>query len=153
MVGLDDFELTGIKSYTRFWGLLMFGSYSVINVIVLLNLLIAMMSNSYAMIDVSLIFMCLKTGTYSLFQEHSDTEWKFARTKLWMSYFEDSSTLPPPFNIMPSVKWLIRIFRKSSKEIDRKRSKVLNQNNDFNLLYKEFIVLSCSLIFFPSSLI
>jgi len=52
-VGIDSFELTGIKSYTRFWGLLMFGSYSVINVIVLLNLLIAMMSNSYAMIDVS----------------------------------------------------------------------------------------------------
>lgn len=53
MVGLENFELEGIKSYTRFWGLLMFGSYSVINVIVLLNLLIAMMSNSYAMIDVS----------------------------------------------------------------------------------------------------
>lgn len=53
MVGLESFELEGIKSYTRFWGLLMFGSYCVINVIVLLNLLIAMMSNSYAMIDVS----------------------------------------------------------------------------------------------------
>lgn len=53
MVGLENFELEGIKSYTRFWGLLMFGSYCVINVIVLLNLLIAMMSNSYAMIDVS----------------------------------------------------------------------------------------------------
>lgn len=52
MVDLSSFELTGIKTYTRFWGLLMFGSYSVINVIVLLNLLIAMMSNSYAMIDV-----------------------------------------------------------------------------------------------------
>lgn len=52
MVGLETFELAGIKTYTRFWGLLMFGSYSVINVIVLLNLLIAMMSNSYAMIDV-----------------------------------------------------------------------------------------------------
>lgn len=52
-VGIENFELTGIKSYTRFWGLLMFGSYSVINVIVLLNLLIAMMSNSYAIIDVS----------------------------------------------------------------------------------------------------
>ncbi|CAH2235503.1 jg27831 [Pararge aegeria aegeria] len=51
MVGLENFELAGIKSYTRFWGLLMFGSYSVINVIVLLNLLIAMMSNSYAIID------------------------------------------------------------------------------------------------------
>jgi len=52
-VGIENFELTGIKSYTRFWGLLMFGSYSVINVIVLLNLLIAMMSNSYAIIEVS----------------------------------------------------------------------------------------------------
>lgn len=60
MVGLENFELEGIKSYTRFWGLLMFGSYSVINVIVLLNLLIAMMSNSYAMIEVTLyIFGCL----------------------------------------------------------------------------------------------
>ncbi|XP_068145669.1 transient-receptor-potential-like protein isoform X1 [Drosophila tropicalis] len=113
MVGLDDFELTGIKSYTRFWGLLMFGSYSVINVIVLLNLLIAMMSNSYAMID-----------------EHSDTEWKFARTKLWMSYFEDSATLPPPFNVLPSVKWVIRVFRKSSKTIDRQRSKQKRQEQE-----------------------
>lgn len=52
-VGIENFELAGIKSYTRFWGLLMFGSYSVINVIVLLNLLIAMMSNSYAIIEVS----------------------------------------------------------------------------------------------------
>jgi hypothetical protein len=42
MIGLENFELLGIKTYTRFWGLLMFGSYSVINVIVLLNLLIAM---------------------------------------------------------------------------------------------------------------
>ncbi|KAH8384760.1 hypothetical protein KR093_007794, partial [Drosophila rubida] len=106
MMDLEDFELTGIKSYTRFWGLLMFGSYSVINVIVLLNLLIAMMSNSYARID-----------------KHSDTEWKFARTKLWMSFFEDSATLPPPFNVLPSVKWVIRVFRKSSKSIDRQRSK------------------------------
>lgn len=53
MVGIDAFNLTGIKTYTRFWGLLMFGSYSVINVIVLLNLLIAMMSNSYATIEVT----------------------------------------------------------------------------------------------------
>ncbi|GAB0086179.1 Transient-receptor-potential-like protein [Sergentomyia squamirostris] len=106
MVELETFELTGIKSYTRFWGLLMFGSYSVINVIVLLNLLIAMMSNSYAIID-----------------EHSDTEWKFARTKLWMSYFEDSSTLPPPFNIFPTVKMVMRTFgcwQKKKRSIERK---------------------------------
>ncbi|XP_015605560.1 transient-receptor-potential-like protein isoform X2 [Cephus cinctus] len=91
-IGLDTFELTGIKSYTRFWGLLMFGSYSVINVIVLLNLLIAMMSNSYALIE-----------------KHADTEWKFARTKLWMSYFEEGGTLPPPFNIFPKPKMFLRL--------------------------------------------
>ncbi|XP_075234262.1 transient-receptor-potential-like protein isoform X1 [Lycorma delicatula] len=100
MVGIDTFELTGIKTYTRFWGLLMFGSYSVINVIVLLNLLIAMMSNSYAMIE-----------------EHADTEWKFARTKLWMSYFEESATLPPPFNVFPTPKLIFKLLgiRKKDK--------------------------------------
>ncbi|XP_077299447.1 transient receptor potential-like [Arctopsyche grandis] len=99
MVGLENFELAGIKSYTRFWGLLMFGSYSVINVIVLLNLLIAMMSNSYAMID-----------------EHSDVEWKFARTRLWMSYFEQGATLPPPFNILPTPKLLFKILGLRKKD-------------------------------------
>ncbi|XP_057320234.1 transient-receptor-potential-like protein isoform X1 [Microplitis mediator] len=100
-VGIDSFDLTGIKSYTRFWGLLMFGSYSVINVIVLLNLLIAMMSNSYAIIE-----------------KHSDVEWKFARTKLWMSYFDDTGTLPPPFNIFPAPKFFLRLIglQKKSNE-------------------------------------
>nr|CAI5851753.1 unnamed protein product [Callosobruchus analis] len=105
MVDLDSFELAGIKTYTRFWGLLMFGSYSVINVIVLLNLLIAMMSNSYAMID-----------------EHSDTEWKFARTKLWMSYFEETGTLPPPFNIFPKPKNLFKLFGLRKKDKLRRMS-------------------------------
>lgn len=112
MVGLEAFELAGIKSYTRFWGLLMFGSYSVINVIVLLNLLIAMMSNSYAMID-----------------EHSDTEWKFARTKLWMSYFEESSTLPPPFNIFPTVKHFMRICGKKTKR-DIQRASTIRRREE-----------------------
>lgn len=83
------FDLAGIKSFTRFWALLMFGSYSVINIIVLLNMLIAMMSNSYQIIS-----------------ERSDVEWKFARSDLWISYFDDGATLPPPFNLFPTVKLL-----------------------------------------------
>nr|XP_053645075.1 transient-receptor-potential-like protein [Cherax quadricarinatus] len=101
MVGLGDFELTGIREYTRFWSMLMFGSYSVINIIVLLNLLIAMMSNSYSFIV-----------------EHADTEWKFARTKLWMSYFEEGNTLPPPFNIFPNFKTFLRMCGKSSRKAE-----------------------------------
>lgn len=41
----------------------------------------------------------------------SDTEWKFARSQLWMSYFEDGSTVPPPFNLFPSTK-LLNVGRK-----------------------------------------
>ncbi|CAG0890670.1 unnamed protein product [Cyprideis torosa] len=93
LVGIEFFELRGIKSYTRFWGLLMFGCYSVINIVVLLNLLIAMMSHSFAVIT-----------------ERADCEWKFARAKLWMSYFEEGRTLPPPFNLIPTPKSIYRMF-------------------------------------------
>ncbi|XP_075981929.1 transient-receptor-potential-like protein isoform X2 [Anticarsia gemmatalis] len=118
MVGLENFELAGIKSYTRFWGLLMFGSYSVINVIVLLNLLIAMMSNSYAMID-----------------EHSDVEWKFARTRLWMSYFEESATLPPPFNIFPTPKLLLKMMGLRKKDKIRKMKMKESKEKEHDVRY------------------
>jgi transient receptor potential cation channel subfamily C member 4 len=46
-------------------------------------------------------------------QERADTEWKYARSKLWISYFEEGGTVPPPFNIIPTpksvwylVKWI-----------------------------------------------
>lgn len=48
-------------------------------------------------------------------QERADIEWKFARSKLWISYFEEGGTVPPPFNIIPTPKsvwymgqWLYR---------------------------------------------
>ncbi|CAB3225282.1 unnamed protein product [Arctia plantaginis] len=118
MVGLENFELAGIKSYTRFWGLLMFGSYSVINVIVLLNLLIAMMSNSYAMID-----------------EHSDVEWKFARTRLWMSYFEEVATLPPPFNILPTPKLFLKMLGIRKKDKLRKMKMKEQKEKEHDVRY------------------
>lgn len=55
LVDLESFELDGIKVFTRFWGMLMFGTYSVINIVVLLNLLIAMMNHSYQLISVSAV--------------------------------------------------------------------------------------------------
>ncbi|CAB3365425.1 Hypothetical predicted protein [Cloeon dipterum] len=94
LVDLNNFELAGIKSFTRFWGMLMFGTYSVINIVVLLNLLIAMMNHSYQLIS-----------------ERADTEWKFARSKLWISYFEEGGTVPPPFNIIPTPKSIWYLIR------------------------------------------
>ena len=109
LVDLADFELKGIKEFTRFWSLLMFGSYSVCNIIVLLNMLIAMMSTSYQLIH-----------------ERSDVEWKFSRSKLWISYFEPGDTVPSPFNLIPSPKSLMRLLccRKTQKK------EVTDQEND-----------------------
>ncbi|XP_053678786.1 transient receptor potential protein [Anopheles nili] len=129
LVDLMAFELSGIKSFTRFWALLMFGSYSVINIIVLLNMLIAMMSNSYQIIS-----------------ERSDTEWKFARSRLWMSYFEDGDTLPPPFNLFPSIKNFTNICKCSNDKrsttsiIKRNREKAQRRHeNVMKLLVRRYV--------------
>ncbi|XP_076019099.1 short transient receptor potential channel 5a [Genypterus blacodes] len=88
--GLLNLYVTNVKArheFTEFVGATMFGTYNVISLVVLLNMLIAMMNNSYQLIA-----------------DHADIEWKFARTKLWMSYFDEGGTLPPPINIIPSPK-------------------------------------------------
>ncbi|XP_062391835.1 short transient receptor potential channel 4a [Sardina pilchardus] len=95
--GLISLYVTNVKpdhEFTEFVGATMFGTYNIISLVVLLNMLIAMMNNSYQHIA-----------------DHADIEWKFARTKLWMSYFEEGGTLPPPFNIIPSAKSLWYLFK------------------------------------------
>uniref|UniRef100_A0A5K4FFE2 ANK_REP_REGION domain-containing protein n=1 Tax=Schistosoma mansoni TaxID=6183 RepID=A0A5K4FFE2_SCHMA len=67
--------------------------YHAMAIIVLVNMLIAMMSNSFQTI-----------------QNHADTEWKFARSKLWVGYFDEGSTLPPPLNTIISPKSVIRFL-------------------------------------------
>ncbi|XP_062705319.1 transient receptor potential-gamma protein [Aedes albopictus] len=117
LVDLENFELDGIKIFTRFWGMLMFGTYSVINIVVLLNLLIAMMNHSYQLIS-----------------ERADVEWKFARSKLWISYFEEGGTCPPPFNIIPTPKsifyvfqWVKRKFCGHSKAVKKEHMKTIRR--------------------------
>lgn len=36
-------------------------------------------------------------------------EWKFARAKLWFTYFEEGRTLPVPFNLVPSPKSMLTL--------------------------------------------
>ena len=44
-------------------------------------------------------------------QERADIEWKFARSKLWISFFEEGETCPPPFNIIITPKSVYYLFR------------------------------------------
>uniref|UniRef100_A0A8C5MUN2 Transient receptor ion channel domain-containing protein n=1 Tax=Leptobrachium leishanense TaxID=445787 RepID=A0A8C5MUN2_9ANUR len=87
LVNLQVMSVNSSHEFTEFVGATMFGTYTVISLIVLLNMLVAIMNNSYKLIA-----------------DHADTEWKFARAKLWISYFEEGGTLPPPFNIIVTPK-------------------------------------------------
>lgn len=64
-------------------------------------------------------------------QNHEDKEWKFARAKLWLSYFDDKCTLPPPFNILPSPKTVCYLVTSMSKWIcsHTSKGKVKRQNS------------------------
>ncbi|XP_026168571.1 short transient receptor potential channel 4b [Mastacembelus armatus] len=106
--GLISLHVTNVKpkhEFTEFVGTTMFGTYNIISLVVLLNMLIAMMNNSYQHIA-----------------DHADIEWKFARTKLWMSYFEEGGTLPSPFNIIPSPKSVYYLIGWIKRHLFQRRS-------------------------------
>ncbi|XP_062570970.1 short transient receptor potential channel 7-like [Saccostrea cucullata] len=79
--------------FTQNVGYWIFGAYNIATVIVLLNMLIAMMSRSFEKI-----------------QEEADTEWKFARSKIYMEFIKNSNDLPVPFNIFPTPRSICRMF-------------------------------------------
>ncbi|XP_041440424.1 short transient receptor potential channel 4 [Xenopus laevis] len=138
--GLINLYVTNVDpkhEFTEFVGATMFGTYNVISLVVLLNMLIAMMNNSYQLIA-----------------DHADIEWKFARTKLWMSYFEEGGTLPTPFNIIPSpkslwylIKWIRKqICKKNMKRkpesfgaIGRRAADNLRRNNQYQEVMKNLV--------------
>ncbi|XP_032536740.1 short transient receptor potential channel 6 isoform X2 [Chiroxiphia lanceolata] len=83
-------------------GYVLYGVYNVTMVIVLLNMLIAMINSSFQEIE-----------------DDADVEWKFARAKLWFSYFEEGRTLPVPFNLVPSPKSLLYLLIRIKKCISK----------------------------------
>ncbi|CAI5445881.1 unnamed protein product [Caenorhabditis angaria] len=83
----EDTDVKEDHKITQWVGQGMFIMYHCTSIIVLLNMLIAMMSHSFQIIN-----------------DHADLEWKFHRTKLWMAHFDEGSSLPPPFNIIITPK-------------------------------------------------
>ncbi|XP_070551368.1 short transient receptor potential channel 4-like [Ptychodera flava] len=92
-IQLNDLETNANHVLTEGIGEFAFAMYHVLGIIILLNALIAMMSNTYTRIE-----------------ENSDMEWKFSRAQLWLSYIEKGTTAPPPFNVIPSVKTVWRFL-------------------------------------------
>uniref|UniRef100_A0A8C7BQK6 Transient receptor potential cation channel subfamily C member 6 n=1 Tax=Neovison vison TaxID=452646 RepID=A0A8C7BQK6_NEOVI len=99
-------------------GYVLYGVYNVTMVIVLLNMLIAMINSSFQEIE-----------------DDADVEWKFARAKLWFSYFEEGRTLPVPFNLVPSPKSLFYLLLRLKKWISERfqgRKKGFQEDAEMN---------------------
>ncbi|XP_077863792.1 short transient receptor potential channel 4-like, partial [Saccoglossus kowalevskii] len=100
MAELSTLDIRGADHwFTENIGRLLFAAYNVVAIVVLLNVLIAMMSNTYTRIE-----------------EDADMQWKFSRSSLWMSFYDESNTLSPPFNYIPT--W--RSFRFIMKNLKGK---------------------------------
>uniref|UniRef100_A0A8C2IW60 Transient receptor potential cation channel subfamily C member 2a n=1 Tax=Cyprinus carpio TaxID=7962 RepID=A0A8C2IW60_CYPCA len=102
MFGMANQEYVDMHDYVlaEFVGRIFYGIFTLLIVIVLLNMLIAMISNSFQRIE-----------------DDADVEWKFARSKLYLSYFREGLTMPVPFNIIPSPKALFYTLRSICQKI------------------------------------
>ncbi|KAM9170997.1 short transient receptor potential channel 2-like [Pangshura tecta] len=96
MFGMEEYTVVDMPQYAlvEFVGRALYGIFTIVMVIVLLNMLIAMITNSFQKIE-----------------DDADVEWKFARSKLYLSYFREGLTLPVPFNIIPTPKSLFYSVR------------------------------------------
>lgn len=95
-------------------GYTVYGFFHIGSITILMSMLIAMMTKSYEKII-----------------HHSDTEWKFARSMLYMTYIKEGFTLPAPFNLIspPLITYNeIKDFWKRLKE-KKLLKKTLSQNN------------------------
>ncbi|XP_073719224.1 short transient receptor potential channel 2 [Misgurnus anguillicaudatus] len=102
MFGMANQGYVDMPEYVlaEFVGRVFYGIFTLLIVIVLLNMLIAMISNSFQKIE-----------------DDADVEWKFARSKLYLSYFREGLTMPVPFNIIPSPKSLFYFIRNIFQKI------------------------------------
>ncbi|XP_047126788.1 serine/threonine-protein phosphatase 6 regulatory ankyrin repeat subunit B isoform X1 [Hydra vulgaris] len=88
---LDETEMITNPSFTYIFGTISFAIYEVLAVIILINMLIAMMSNTYTILD-----------------EKSDIEWKYGRAGI-IRFMTKSFSIPVPANVLAallSVLWV-----------------------------------------------
>uniref|UniRef100_A0A8C4RV01 Short transient receptor potential channel 2-like n=1 Tax=Erpetoichthys calabaricus TaxID=27687 RepID=A0A8C4RV01_ERPCA len=97
MFGVADESFVDMQDYAvaQCVGQILYGIFTLMIVIVLLNMLVAMITSSFQKIE-----------------DDADVEWKFARSKLYLCYFREGLTLPVPFNIIPTPKAIFYIIRK-----------------------------------------
>ncbi|XP_071477341.1 short transient receptor potential channel 4-like [Diadema antillarum] len=109
-MGTDILQLPAEQQSLYVAGLTLFALFNILAILVLLNALIAIMSN-----------------VYNAIEENADVEWKFSRTVLWMSFMDDSFTVPPPFNLVPDFGALCSRLTKSLERKKHQESIMLSE--------------------------
>ncbi|XP_030835198.1 short transient receptor potential channel 3 isoform X2 [Strongylocentrotus purpuratus] len=89
----DKAELNGQVTFVNVVHIVIVGIYYTV-ALVLINTLIAILASKFESIA-----------------ENSDTEWKFGRTKMWLRFIRTDIALPPPFNIVPTTGFIIRLLK------------------------------------------
>ncbi|XP_060847002.1 short transient receptor potential channel 4-like [Rhopalosiphum padi] len=88
---------TQSHQFTQLMGYGLFAVFEVLMVIVMMNMLIAAMSD-----------------TFQRVADNAEYEWLFGRTQVYVSYML-LDDMPPPFNLLPTAGWLIGAKRFVSK--------------------------------------
>ncbi|XP_039225703.1 short transient receptor potential channel 2-like [Crotalus tigris] len=98
MLGMEEHDVVDMPEFfvAELVGQVLYGIFTIVMVVVLLNMLVAMITSSFQKIE-----------------NDADVEWKFARSKLYLSFFREGLTLPVPFNIIPTPKSIFYAIRGS----------------------------------------
>lgn len=56
------------------------------------------------------LLISLMTTTFAKIQRNADVEWKFTRASIWIHYYDDLNSIPAPLNIIPSVYTLRKVY-------------------------------------------
>ncbi|KAB0797819.1 hypothetical protein PPYR_08812 [Photinus pyralis] len=83
--------ITNTHTFTEAVGYIAFALFEVLTVIILLNMLIATMSNTFQRVN-----------------DNTDVEWSFGRTEFYLEYILQT-TLPSPLNLIPTADGLLGV--------------------------------------------
>ncbi|KAJ7377773.1 Short transient receptor putative channel 4 [Desmophyllum pertusum] len=96
LLGAVDDDKISVKdptfTLTATFGRLFLMVYVICTVIVALNMLIAMMNNSFERI-----------------MENADIEWKFSRARMWLEWIDNGNTMPAPINIIYYIFYVLGV--------------------------------------------
>lgn len=112
-VGSDGALLeTQSHYFTQLVGYGLFAIFEILMVIVMLNMLIAAMSDTFQRVS-----------------DNAEYEWLFGRTKVYINYML-LDDLPPPFNLLPTTRLMVRMVKWMSSSSSRGYTEMISSTSE-----------------------